>query len=180
MQRTAFCVGLRLQAILGIPSVSSLSRSLWNKHYQLARRHNPENQTTLIFEVHFNDTRRNLYLAELHSCKLLTTALADVLRLQIRCHQSRIQGGGRLERSYRLKPTKVTLFTILFYNSENNISKPIPNKCFVMFAMSHCSRYKAIMSSIALSQQCCEVYFISQAKPLWDLTNKSYRNRPSP
>jgi len=30
-----------------------------------------------------------------------------------------------------------------------------------MFEMSHCSRYKANMSSIVVSQMCCEVYFIS-------------------
>jgi len=37
-----------------------------------------------------------------------------------------------------LKPTKVALFIIIFYNPENNI-----------------------LSSIVVSQQCCEVYFIS-------------------
>jgi len=31
---------------------------------------------------------------------------------------------------------------------------------FVQFGKQH-SRYKAILSSIVLSQQCCEVYFIS-------------------
>jgi len=36
------------------------------------------------------------------------------------------------------------------------------------------SRYKAMLSSIVLSQQSCEVYFIplTVAKPLWDLTAK--------
>jgi len=40
-------------------------------------------------------------------------------------------------------------------------------------------RYKAILLSIVLSQQCCEVYFISPtvAKPLWDLASKYYWNR---
>ena len=38
------------------------------------------------------------------------------------------------------------------------------------------SRYKAIFLSIVLSQQCCEVYFISLAilNPLRDLTTKYY------
>jgi len=41
------------------------------------------------------------------------------------------------------------------------------------------SRYKAILLSIVLSQQCCEVYVISLAvaKQLWDLTSKYYWNR---
>ena len=41
--------------------------------------------------------------------------------------------------------------------------------------MSHCSRYKAIISPFVLSQQCCKVYLISipGAKPLWDLTTKN-------
>ena len=81
------------------------------------------------------------------------------------------RGSGR-SRSGRLpplKPTKVILFTMILYNSENNTSKPIPNKSLVMFELSHCSGYDAILSSIALSQQCCEVYFIhlTVAKPLW-------------
>jgi len=50
---------------------------------------------------------------------------------------------------------------------------------FVQFGNQH-SRYKAILSSIVLSQQCYEVYFISLtvAKPLWDLTTWYYWNRP--
>jgi len=38
---------------------------------------------------------------------------------------------------------------------------------FVQFRIQH-SRFKVILSSIVLSQQCCEVYFISLtvAKPL--------------
>jgi len=42
------------------------------------------------------------------------------------------------------------------------------------------SRYKAIFLSIVLSQQCCEVYFISLAilNPLRDLTTKYYWIRP--
>jgi len=45
----------------------------------------------------------------------------------------------------------------------------------VQFGKQH-ARYKAIMPSIFLSQQCCEVYFISlaEAKPLRDLTTKYY------
>jgi len=72
--------------------------------------------------------------------------------------QGRIQGGGR---SPTLKSRKVTLFTMVLYNSENNISKPIPNKTFVMFELFYCSRYKAVLSSIVLSQQCSEAYIIS-------------------
>jgi len=51
---------------------------------------------------------------------------------------------------------------------------------FVQFGKQH-SRYKVILPSIVLSQQCCEVYFISRtvAKPLWDLTTKYYWNRPT-
>ena len=81
-----------------------------------------------------------------------------------------------------LKPTKVSLFTMMLYNSENNVSKPIPNKSFVMFKLSHCSRYKAILSFIVASQQFCGLYFIypTVAKPLWDLTTKYYWNRPPP
>jgi len=39
--------------------------------------------------------------------------------------------------------------------------------CFVQFRKQH-ARLKAILSSIILSQQCCEVYFISLtvAKPI--------------
>jgi len=42
--------------------------------------------------------------------------------------------------------------------------------------------YKTTLSSIVLSQECCEVYFISLtvANPLWDLTSKSHWNRPPP
>ena len=45
--------------------------------------------------------------------------------------------------------------------------------CFVQFRKQH-ARLKAILSSIILSQQCCEVYFISLtvAKPIWDLTTR--------
>jgi len=41
---------------------------------------------------------------------------------------------------------------------------------FVQLRKQH-SRYKATLSSIILSQQCCEAYLISLAvaKPLWDL-----------
>ena len=61
-----------------------------------------------------------------------------------------------------LKLTKVTLFTTVLYNSENSIHD------------------KAILSSTALSQGCCEVYFISlaAAKLLWDLTTQYCWNRP--
>jgi len=50
---------------------------------------------------------------------------------------------------------------MVLYNSENNISKPIPNMTFVRFELPYCSRYKAILLSIFLSQQYREVYIIS-------------------
>jgi len=43
-----------------------------------------------------------------------------------------------------LKPTKITLFTMILYNSENSIHE-----------------FEAILPSTILSQQCCDVYFIS-------------------
>ena len=50
---------------------------------------------------------------------------------------------------------------------------------FVQFGKQH-SRHTAILSSIVLSQQCCEVYFISLtvAKLLCDLITKYYWNPP--
>jgi len=68
---------------------------------------------------------------------------------------------------------------MIFYNSENDISKTIPNKTFAMFELSHCSRHKAILSSIVVSQQYCGEYFIlfTVPKSLWDLTTKYYWNR---
>jgi len=76
--------------------------------------------------------------------------------------QGRIHGAIRQSSP---KPTKVTLFTMILYNSENNTSKPTPNKSFVMFQLSHCSRYKAILSSIILLQQCYEVYCQTYYRP---------------
>jgi len=63
---------------------------------------------------------------------------------------------GRLGRSLPLKPTKVNLFNMILYNSENDI--------------------RDFFSSIVMSQQCREVYFISLtvAKSLSDLTTKYY------
>jgi len=74
-----------------------------------------------------------------------------------------------------LKPTKVTPFTVILYNSENNISKTLPNKSFVTFELFHCLQ-QAVLSSIVLSQQCYEVQFIylAVAKPLRDLIIKYY------
>jgi len=60
-----------------------------------------------------------------------------------------------------IKSTKIILFTMILYNSENNVSKPIPDKSLVVFELSQCSIFKIILSSIFLSQQCCEVYFTS-------------------
>jgi len=58
-----------------------------------------------------------------------------------------------------LKPTKVTLYTIIFYNSENSI-RDVNSFCRPLF----CHR------------SCFEVNFISLTvvKPLWDLTTKYY------
>jgi len=68
-----------------------------------------------------------------------------------------------------LKTKKVALFTMILCNSENKISKTNRNKSVIMFELSHCSRYKPVLSSIVLSQQCYELYFIislTVAKPL--------------
>ena len=69
------------------------------------------------------------------------------------------RGGCRGQRSPPLKPAQVTLFTMILYNSENNIRDIRP---FVW------------------SQHCCEVCFISLivGKSLWDLTTKNFWNRP--
>ena len=75
--------------------------------------------------------------------------------------QGRIQGG----RLPTLKSKKVTLFTMVLYNSENYISKPILNKTFVMFQLSYCSRSRPF---------CCPLFFhsftslLSAPKPLWN------------
>ena len=71
------------------------------------------------------------------------------------------RGGCRGQRSPPLKPAQVTLFTMILYNSENNIRDIRP---FVW------------------SQHCCEVCFISLivGKSLWDLTTKYFWNRPPP
>jgi len=52
---------------------------------------------------------------------------------------------------------------------------------FVKFGKQHL-RYKAILRSIVLSQQCCEVYFISLAvvNPEWDLTANITEIAPPP
>jgi len=52
---------------------------------------------------------------------------------------------------------------------------------FAQFGKQH-SWLKAILSSIVLSQQCCEIYSISLivAKHLWDLTTKYFWNLPPP
>jgi len=67
--------------------------------------------------------------------------------------------GGEIWATTPLKPAKVTLFTIIFYNPGNN--------------------NRDIRQSVVLSQQFCEVYFISLtvAKPSWDLTSTYYRSR---
>ena len=52
---------------------------------------------------------------------------------------------------------------------------------FAQFGKQY-SRYKGILPSTVLSQQCCEAYFISLAvvNPWWYLTKKFYWNRPPP
>jgi len=58
---------------------------------------------------------------------------------------------------------------MILYNSENSISNQFRVNLFDMFEMSHCSQYKAILSSMVLLQQCCEVYFISySSEPILD------------
>jgi len=75
--------------------------------------------------------------------------------------------GGFRGWSPTLKSKKVTLFTMVLYNSENNASTTIPNKTFVMFELSYCSRYMAILSYIVLSAQCTPS-LLTLAKPLWN------------
>ena len=50
---------------------------------------------------------------------------------------------------------------------------------FLQFRKQH-SQLKVILSSIVLSQRCCEVYIISPtvAKRLWDLTNQIFLKSP--
>jgi len=48
------------------------------------------------------------------------------------------------------KPTKATFFTMVFYILENNISKPIPNKSFVMLEMFQCAP-----NLLFIHCQCC-------------------------
>ena len=103
-------------------------------------------------------------------CPKLVTCLKEACVKKKHCSQKSAflepmlllnRDGFRWGRSPTLKSKKVTLFTMILYNSEDNISKPIPNKTFVMFELSYFSRYKVILSSIVFSQQCSEVYFIS-------------------
>ena len=68
---------------------------------------------------------------------------------------------------------------MILYNSENNISKPIPNKSFSRLKLSHCLRYKAIVvHCFVIATIMFKVYFMSHvvAKPLSDLTTKYYCN----
>jgi len=104
--------------------------------------------------------RRPQHLGFLACC----TSVAHYWELRWWCRLQGRMGVGLGWSPPTLKPTKVTLFTIILYNSENNI------------------RDKVTLSSVVLSQQCCEMCFISLtvAKPLWDLTSKYYWNRPLP
>jgi len=60
-------------------------------------------------------------------------ATADALQKKGSFKSGADPGTGRLGRSPSLKPTKITLFTMILHNSENNISKPNPSKSLVMF-----------------------------------------------
>jgi len=59
----------------------------------------------------------------------------------IPCHQGRIQRGGAIA---LLKPTKVALFTMIVYNSENNVHD-----------------YRPFCRPLFCHSSVCEVYFIS-------------------
>ena len=85
-------------------------------------------------------------------------------RIDLSCTSGVDQGIGRLERS----PTPPYGSNFIHHN-------------FVQFGKQH-SRHKGILLSIILSQQCCEVYFISLAvaKLLRDLITKFYWNRHPP
>jgi len=76
------------------------------------------------------------------------------------------RGGSRGGDRPPLKPKKVTLITMISYNSASNISKPVLSNSFVVFELSH--HVGLLQSSIVVSQQCCEVCFVSTvaAKPL--------------
>ena len=73
--------------------------------------------------------------------------------------QGGIQGGGRSP------PLKLNESNFFHHN-------------LVQFGKQY-SRYKAILSSMVLSQNCCEVYLgsLTAANPLWDLVTKYYWNR---
>jgi len=78
-------------------------------------------------------------------------------------------------REGRLAPkTNVTNFIHHdFLQFGNQRIKTNSSNSLDMLELSQCSRFKVILSSIVLSQQCCEVYFISLTaeKPILDLTN---------
>jgi len=91
--------------------------------------------------------------------------------------QGRIQGGA-IGRSAPLKPTKVTFFTMIFYNSENSIGdiRPVCRPLFrhssvliLQFGKQHW-RYNTSLPSIVSSQQCFEVYAIclTIVNPWWN------------
>ena len=83
--------------------------------------------------------------------------LFSVLSVNITCSAQRRIQGGEIGAIAHPQPTKLTSFIMILYNLDNMI-KPILIKSFFILEMSHCSRYRAIMWSIVLSQQCCEVY----------------------
>jgi len=64
--------------------------------------------------------------------------------------ESRVDPGGRLGRSPPLKPTKVTLFTMILYSSENSIRDKRPF-CRPLFCHTHSSVVTCISF---LLQQC--------------------------
>jgi len=104
-----------------------------------------------------------LHLRKYERCfSLLCKHVVNILR---NCHVViPCRGGSRMGAIAPQKPMKVTLFTMVLQIGKQH------------------SRYKAILSSTVLSQQCCEVYFIplTVAKTLYNLITKYYWNRPSP
>jgi len=90
--------------------------------------------------------------------KLTLTRLQVLIALHYILEQGRIQG----EAIGAIVPPKTYESNFFHHN--------------IVQARKQHSRHKASFSFIVLSQQCCEVYFISftVAKPLGDLTTKYY------
>ena len=107
-----------------------------------------------------NTDVKKLPLCDHRAVKLTQNCLCFPIRASILlCHSwipSRGESRGAIGLIAPLKLTKVTT-----------------QHDFVQFVKQH-SRYKAILPSIVLSQQCCGVYFITLTVAIWDFTTKYY------